>query len=100
MKDRFDEAVSEAKAVADKYPDLISAALIAVAVERRVITQHQAEHFVRTYELSDSESVIQALSRAVDRSGRREEFVELLKEGRRAFKRAKRLLELAERARR
>jgi hypothetical protein len=93
------QAIEQGRALLEKYPEAVSAALIAVAVERRVVSQEQAEAFVRGYGLSDLEATKGALSRAVDRAGKRDELKALIKDGRRIVKRARALLDLAETAR-
>jgi hypothetical protein len=77
------QALEKLKRIVEEHPEVASAALLAFAVERRVIDAPKAVRLADQVDLADFGRVKALLVLEVERSGRRAELVGLLRAGRR-----------------
>jgi hypothetical protein len=73
-------------------PRAVSALLLALAVERDLISAREAEQLARGVGLDDLQTIKEELAIRLDELGRTGELAGLLTEGRRVLQRARRLL--------
>jgi hypothetical protein len=81
-----------------RHPEVASAALIALAVERHVLPEGKAKAWAQTLDLADFERVKALLVREVDQQGHRSVLVDLLRSSRRVQRRTELLLRASERS--
>lgn len=75
------------------HPQAVSAGLLAVAVERKVVSAREAELLARDPGLADVQAIQDELALRLEEQGRTGEVATLLAEGRRALKRAREILD-------
>jgi hypothetical protein len=88
-----DHVLEELHRLLSENPEVASAALIALAVERGFVTERTAKAWVRSLDLNDFEQTKAMLAREVDRAGHISVVVDLMRSGRRIERRTRILLD-------